>query len=230
MLLLCLLGAPSLWYVMAAFLIVIAGIAGMFSLTALGATSFPALVVTTPLILFANVWNKDSIGLVSALATTWTCAIVSVLMSRTGFRPAMKYLAASSTILAASFGIDRAFTNKVQLHDFEMNWAVGSDDPLGTGPEKISDQIKVVVYRTDRGSTCYDSIYSNELARYLASIRKPKIHVQYEVFYDFGKSRGYNVRSIESMLITKNAHPVLTVVQSMGGMIGNGTSMGECAR
>jgi hypothetical protein len=230
LLLLCLLGAPSLWFVIAAFLIVIAGIAGMFSLIAIGGTSFPPLLVTTPVILAADIWNKQYIGLLSALAVAWATAITSVVMSRRALRPLTKYLAASCTLLAVCFGIDRTFTNKIQLHDYEMEWASGSNDPLNIGPEKIGDQTKVVVYRIDHGSTCYDSIYSNELADYLGNLKKPKVHVQYEVFYDFGKSRGYNVRSIEAMLITKNAHPVLRVVRSEGGTIGNGTSVGECHR
>jgi hypothetical protein len=228
LLLLCLMGF-SFWYLIAACLVTLAGIVGFFNLAAAGGISLPPLIVLTSLILLAHVSHWDFVILLIALAIQWSCTVAALLMSRAAIRPAIKYFAASAIMLAAGFGVDRALTNKVQVHAFEMNWATGTNDPFGTGPEIFDGQLKVIVYRQDRGSTCYDSMYSNELAEYLERIKRPKVHVEYEVFYDFGKRRAYNVRSIAGML-TKDEHPVLHAVGARGGTIGYPNSTGECDR
>jgi hypothetical protein len=231
LLLLCLLVAPSSWYSVAALLVAVSGIAGLFRLEAIGGIALPSLLMASPLILSANVWNKESTGLLLALAFAWTGALASVFLSGKTFAvKVMKYSAISSVILALGFGVDRAFTNKVQLHDYEMNWSVGSNDPLNTGPDMIQGQTKVVIYRKDGDSTCYEALYSNELANYLATFKKARVHVQYEVFYDFGKSRAYNVRSIEGMIVTRDTRPVLKVADSQGGTIQGPNATGQCDR
>jgi hypothetical protein len=131
--------------------------------------------------------------------------------------------------VASGFGVDRAFTNRVKVHSYEMLWATGSDGPV-EGAAENKGETRLVIYRSDSGSVCYDAIYSNELVRYVNGLQKPLVHVEYEVFYDFGKARGYNVRSIEGKLITKCAHPVLRDAGSQGGYIGYPNSSGECNR
>lgn len=231
LLLLTLLVGPSLWYSTAALVVVISGVSGFFRLASIGGIALPPLLIVTPLIFSANVWHRESIGLLLALGCAWAAAIASILLARKMFgQTARRYPLLSFAILAVGFGVDRAFTNKIQIHSFEMNWAVGKNDHFEIGSESLDGQIKVTVYREDRGSTCYDSIYSNELAEHLRRIKKPKIHVEYEVFYDFGKSRAYNIRSVEGMLINKEGRPVLHGAGGEGGMIGYPNSTGECDR
>jgi hypothetical protein len=226
-----LLAGLSFWYLIAIVMILIAGVSGFFDVAAIGGIALPPLIAITPLFLSADIWHKESIGLLVALGFAWAAAVASILLSRTSLGlTARRYLLISSGVLAVGFGIDRAYTNKIQVHSFEMNWAVGKNDPFETGSESLDGQIKVTVYRQDRGSTCYDSIYSNELAKYLERIRKPTIHVEYELFYDFGKSRAYNVRSIEGMVITKEGYPVLHAAGASGGIIGDASSTGGCDR
>jgi hypothetical protein len=231
LLLIMLLGAPSFWYGIAAVEILIAGVAGFVSSRALGAIALPPMAVLTVFLLSANVWNRESAILLAALACLWLCIAVSLLGS--GRRtPGLlkKCLVLSTTALALGFAVDRLFTNKLQIHDDVMKWSVGGNDVLDTGPEKFQDQTKVVIYRQDHDATCYDALYSNELASYLASLKKTEIHVQYEVFYDFGKSRAYNVRSIEGMIITRNMRPVLNVAYSEGGTIQGPNATAQCER
>ncbi|HEX3156303.1 MAG TPA: hypothetical protein VHV32_16870 [Candidatus Angelobacter sp.] len=223
-----LLGAPSFWWLIASLLIAIAGIIGAFKATAMVGVAFPPLASITPLILSANVWNKGSIGLLSALVAAWGSVVGGLAVSEAGLRPILKYVVASFAIIAVGFGIDRAFTNRIHLHEFEMNWAVGSSDRLQAGPDSLKGEEKVIIYRRQGENTCYDTIYSNKLANYLTGLRKPTVHVEYEAFYDFGRERGYNVRSIEGMLITKNQKPVLDA-EGQGGMFGDG-STGACDR
>jgi hypothetical protein len=225
------LGAPSFWWPIAGLLIVLAGLSGFFSLASMAGFALPPLIVLTPLVMILNVWNRESAPLLIALGVAFISAAFSLILSRKNFWTAgRKYLIASSIVLALGFGVDRAFTNKVKVHGFEMNWAVGSGDPMGAGPDAKEGQRKVVIYRKDGTTTCYDAIYSNELADHLQHLQKPIVHVEYEVFYDFGKDRAYNVRSIEGLLITREGHPVLRTADGFGGAIENGTSTGTCIR
>jgi hypothetical protein len=225
------LGAPSFWWLIAGLLIVLAGLSGFFSLASTAGFALPALIVLSPLIMTLNVWNRESAPLLIALGLALISAGFSLILSRKNFWTAgRKYLIASSALLALGFGVDRAFTNKVKVHGFEMNWAVGSGDPMGTGPDSKEGQKKVVIYRNDGTMTCYDAIYSNELADHLQLLQKPMVHVEYEVFYDFGKDRAYNVRSIDGLLITNEGHPVLRTADSFGGAIENGPTTGACIR
>jgi hypothetical protein len=225
------LGAPSFWWLIAGLLIVLAGLSGFFSAASIAGFALPPLIVLLPLVMTLHVWNRESAPLLIALGVAFISAAFSLILSRKNFWMAGgKYLIASSVILALGFGVDRAFTNKVKVHGFEMNWAVGSEDPMGTGPESKEGQKKVVIYRQGGTMTCYDAIYSNELADYLQRLQKPMVHVEYEVFYDFGKDRAYNVRSIEGLLITKEGHPVLRTADGFGGGIGNGPTTEACIR
>jgi hypothetical protein len=121
--------------------------------------AFPPLASITPLILSANVWNKGSIGLLSALVAAWGSVVGGLAVSEAGLRPILKYVVASFAIIAVVFGIDRAFTNRIHLHEFEMNWAVGSSDRLQAGPDSLKGEEKVIIYRRQGENTCYDTIY-----------------------------------------------------------------------
>ncbi len=223
------LGAPSFWWFIAGLLIVLAGLSGFFSLASMAGFALPPLIVLTPLVMTLNVWNRESAPLLIALGLAFISAAFSLILCGKNFWTAGRnYFIASSIILALGFGVDRTFTNKVKVHGFEMNWAVGSGDPMGTGPDSKEGQKKVVIYRNDGTMTCYDAIYSNELANHLQRLQKPVVHVEYEVFYDFGKDRAYNVRSIEGLLITKQSHPVLRTAEGFGGAIENGNPSGAC--
>jgi hypothetical protein len=225
------LGGPSFWWFIAGLLIVLAGLSGFFSAASIAGFALPPLIVLLPLVMTLHVWNRESAPFLIALGVAVISAAFSLILSRKNFWTAGRnYLIASSIVLALGFGVDRAFTNKVKVHGFEMNWAVGSGDPMGTGPDSKDGQMKVVIYRQDGTMTCYDAIYSNELADHLQRLQKRMVHVEYEVFYDFGEDRAYNVRSIEGLLITKEGHPLLRTADGFGGAIENGTSKGKCIR
>jgi len=231
MVLMCLLGAPSFWYLIASGCLVLGGLGGFFSTAFAGYFGLPAIAMLSAAMLQLDVWHKDSLAFLFSLGLAWVATLIALAVSRDSFKSkGLRYAVTSLAVLGAGFGVDRAFTNKIKVHTFEMSWAIGINDPLGTGPESVDGQTKVVVYRRDQGFTCYDSIYSNELAQYLERNHNPTVRVEYEVFYDFGKDRAYNVRSIDGLLITKEGHPVLQTKDGFGGTIGNGNVTGACNR
>lgn len=225
-----LIGAPSFWWLIADGLLVIAALGGLFSSAVFAGVAIPALAAITIGCLPLGLWHMASVLLfLVPVGFLWAGAILAAYFSA-GQRAALwKGVAVSSFILAAGFGVDRSFTNKVQVHSYEMQWAIGGDGPVG-GPAQEKGETRVVIYRHDSGAICYDAIYSSELAGYLAQKNKSRVHVEYETFYDFGKERAYNVRSIDGKLITKDAYPVLHTAGSEGGTIEISNPSGACDR
>ena len=67
-------------------------------------------------------------------------------------------------------------------------------DPPWEGPGLV------VLYRTGRyGVVCYDAIRSKDLHDHLSGKNGQLVTVEYETFSDFGKVRGYMVRSVDGM-------------------------------
>jgi hypothetical protein len=67
-------------------------------------------------------------------------------------------------------------------------------DPPWQGPDLV------VLYRTGRyGVVCYDVIRSKDLHDHLSAKNGQLVTVEYETFRDFGKVRGYIVRSVDGM-------------------------------
>jgi hypothetical protein len=58
----------------------------------------------------------------------------------------------------------------------------------------------VVLYRTGRyGVVCYEALHSKDLHDHLSAKNGQLVTVEYETFSDFGKVRGYIVRSVDGM-------------------------------
>ena len=225
-----LLGAPSFWWLIAAGTLVIASLSGLFSNAVFAGLAIPALTAIAIASITLDVWNKASvIFLFVPLGFLGAGAVVAAYFSRSRRATFWRGVALSFVILAAGFGVDRVFTNKVKVNSYEMQWAIGGGGPI-EGPTQKHGETRVVIYRPDAGSICYDAIYSTELADYVRQLQKPRLHVEYEVFYDFGKERGYNVRSIEGKLVTKDAHPVLHTGDGEGGMLEGPNPTGACDR
>lgn len=221
---------PSFWWLIATATLIVAALAGFFSDAVFAGLGIPALAAITVACIPLNLWQKASVlFLILPIGLLWAAVITAVYFSRGRRGTVLKLVAASCVILAAGFGVDRIFTNQVKVHSYEMQWATGGAGPID-GPSQRGGETRVVIYRSDSGSVCYDAIYSTELAEYVRQLDKTLLHVQCEGFYDFGKERGYNVRSIEGKLITKNAHPVLHTADSEGGVFRDTNSTGACER
>jgi len=225
-----LLGLPSFWWLIATAILIVAALAGSFSSAAFTGLAIPALTAITIASIPLDLWQKASVlFLLVPLGSLWAGAITSAYLSRSRRAIVWRLVAVSCVLLAAGFGVDRVFTNQIKVHSYEMQWTTGGGGPID-GPSQKGGERRVVIYRHDSGAVCYDAIYSTELAEYVRNLDKPRLHVEYEGFYDFGKERGYNVRSIEGKLITKGAHPVLHTADGEGGVLEGLDSRGGCER
>lgn len=79
----------------------------------------------------------------------------------------------------------------------------GLADPPWNGPDAV------VLYRKGRnGVVCFDGFHSKQLHGFLSAKNGQLVTVQYDTFSDFGKVRGYNVHSVDGMLLA-NGYRVL---------------------
>jgi hypothetical protein len=72
----------------------------------------------------------------------------------------------------------------------------GLTDPPWDGPDAV------VLYRSGHnGVVCFDGFHSKELHERLSSKNGQPVTVEYDTFSDFGKVRGYNVRSVDGIML-----------------------------
>lgn len=225
------LWATSLWYPIAAALLLLGGVGTFFS-TAFGAYfSLPALISLSIGFLRFNIWNKGFGFLLVPLFFSWAATISSAVISRKQFRPqGVKYITASLILLACAFATDRAFTDKLRIHAREVQWSVGGDGPI-PGREMANRERRVVLYFRQPHAVCYDALYSNVIASHLLTVNRPSVHVEYNTFYDFGRQRGYNIRSIEGIVLNQGERPVMKIEEGEGGIMeSEGFTQSECNR
>jgi hypothetical protein len=66
----------------------------------------------------------------------------------------------------------------------------------------------VVLYRTGRdGVVCFDAFRWKDLHDHLSAKNGQVVTVEYETFSDFGKVRGYNLRSVDGMILANDNKP-----------------------
>jgi hypothetical protein len=68
------------------------------------------------------------------------------------------------------------------------------------------------------------------LRQRLASKEGHTITVQYNIFSDFGKERGYNVRSVDGLLLANGEHTVRDFERFGGQILGSGDSSQDNCR
>jgi hypothetical protein len=160
-------------------------------------------------------------------------AVLAVAVALTGFvlaktrRKSALACAVSLLLLLISFAVDRAFTHKLAVVAYQMNWstdgrlpwlaaAQNQDTPYNRDSGLRDSGGRVIVYRKLGDSYCYDSFDSPELAQRLRAGGKDVVTVEYNVFSDFGKQRAYNVRSVDGLVFGKKTN------EFQGGWIGGG--------
>jgi hypothetical protein len=119
--------------------------------------------------------------------------------------------------------IDRAATRS-----YQALVAVDGKEPFG--PIYPSDSIdSVILYRGGRnGVTCFDAFRSKELHDRLSPKNGQLVTVEYDTFSDFGKVRGYNVRSIDGIILANGYHVSRPDFAGSAGVVGNSNSTNDC--
>ncbi len=116
--------------------------------------------------------------------------------------------------------IDRLATKSYQAHvalDGKGPWNL--TEPPWNGPDAV------VLYRSGRnGDVCFDAFHSKELHDRLTSKNGQAVTVEYDTFSDFGKMRGYNVRSVDGMVLAHGTQLLKPEFAASAGVAGTGDS------
>ena len=110
--------------------------------------------------------------------------------------------------------------SKVKVKTFQMRVALDGKVPWGkVGPEWDDGTPPLVLYRDVNGSYCYTAFRSQELRERLLQKGSNTVTVEYNVFYDFGRTRSYNVRSVDGVLLNDGEHVVKDAERFSAGML-----------
>ncbi|MDE3061567.1 MAG: hypothetical protein KGJ51_00750 [Acidobacteriota bacterium] len=128
-------------------------------------------------------------------------------------------LALSLGFVCASFLADRVFTNKIIIRSYQVNVSLDGSAPWGTVGPEWDDAIKpTVLYRRVKDGYCYIAFKSEELRDRLAHEHRTTVSMQINIMKDFGNERGYNVRSVDGVLLA-DGPKVVKDVERFGGHI-----------
>jgi len=192
-----LLGVPSFWYIPCVCALIPLGFVWWLCEPPLAAAlSVGPLVAATALLRFVSgTWFYFFAG---CLTVATAFVVVGLCNGRRWKIP----LIISLTFLAASFWADRLFTSKVHVKSFQMRVALDGKAPWGqVGREWGDDTPPLVLYRDVNGSFCYTVFKSQELRDRISRKHCDTVTVEYNVFSDFGRTRRYNVRAVDGVLL-----------------------------
>lgn len=136
-------------------------------------------------------------------------------------------LALSASVLAGCFimGTPARRTDQAYV-------ALSGQEPFGPLNAPSPDPPDtVVLYRTGRdGATfCYNAFYSEELHKALLPKDGKQVTVVYDTFSDFGKVTGYNVHSVDGIVLANWLHVLKPEFAAIAGVArrGPGTASGD---
>lgn len=210
-----LLGTPSFWYFPCVCALIPLGFVWWFCQPPLAAAlSVGPLVAAAALLRFVSgTWF-------AILAGCLITAVAFVLLALRDSRRWKIPLIISLAYLATAFCTDRLFTSKVKVKTFQMSVALDGKVPWGkVSPEWDDGTPPLVLYRDVNGSYCYTAFRSQELRERLAQKRSDAVRVEYNVFSDFGRTRSYNVRSVDGVLLHDGEHVVKDAERFSGEML-----------
>jgi len=126
------------------------------------------------------------------------------------------------TLIGCGFIGYKLFIDKIVTRSYQEYVALDGKGPhdLLEGWDGPDD---VVLYRSGRnGVICTDAFHSQELHDHLSSKNGQPVTVEYDTFTDFGKVRGYNVRSVDGMMLANGYHVLKPEYAASAGVMGYG--------
>jgi hypothetical protein len=97
--------------------------------------------------------------------------------------------------------------DRVSRKTYQANVALNGKGPLGIADPPWDGPDAVVLYRTGRGGIiCYDAFHSKDLRDHLSGKNGQPVTVEYDAFSTFGKMSGYNVHSVDGMILANGYH------------------------
>jgi hypothetical protein len=122
------------------------------------------------------------------------------------------------------------FIDRQGRRTYQAYVAVNGGGPLGIADAPWDGPDGVVLYRTGRnGVICYDAFHSKDLHDRFAAKNGQAVTVEYDTFSDFGKVGGYNVHSVDGMVLANGTHLVRDDYAASAGSAskGSGSSGGD---
>jgi hypothetical protein len=151
-----------------------------------------------------------------AVVISFAIVICVVVLARRG--AAWRPIFVSVAIILVSFVVEREFTNKLEIRSVEMSWSVDGKTPWASETQLDSKGLTpVIVYAKVDGGYCYDAVFSEALKQKLLQVGQSKIAVEYNEFKDFGRERGYNVRSIAGIRFNDDHRSLVADGEEYGG-------------
>jgi len=220
--LMSLLGGPSLWYSLSFCALPILGIVWFWKPPLAAALSIGPLISVIALLHYASgMWGTSRIW-AGAVAAGSATAIALVVAALRGVSRWQLPVVLSLAFVTCAFATDRLFTNKVTVRTYQMNVALNGHAPWGdVGPEWPDRSAPIVLYRRVGDGYCYDAFKSDELRQRLVPKDSHTVTVEYNIFSDFGKERSYNVRSVDGLLLANREHTVRDFERFGGQILGN---------
>ena len=206
-------GAPSFWYVPCAYALPVLGLVWAWRPRVAAGLSVGPLASVIGLIRYLpGLWL--ACGIVCLLT-----AILIVIVAAKDSHGIWVPLVASLAFVSASFLVDRLFTNKVLIRPYQVQVALDGQAPWGeVGPEWSDETKPIVLYRRVGDTYCYIAFKSAELRDRLATRNGSSVSMQINIFKDFGNERGYNVRSVDGLVLA-DGQKVVKDAERFGGQI-----------
>jgi len=154
-----------------------------------------------------NFRKTDSVYRILFLCVVTALVLVATSLRRPETRQ-LNSIVISLILVLLAFGVDRLFTGRVAVIAYQMNWSANGTAPWGDVERNEKVEVPFVVYRKVEGGYCFDAVFSPELNARLAGSDKAVINVEYNVFSDFGRRRGYNLRSVDGLIFNQGDRPV----------------------
>jgi hypothetical protein len=128
----------------------------------------------------------------------------------------------SAALMAAVFIGCISLVNRKGRRAFQAYVALSGQEPFGPiNPPFPDPPDTVVLYRTGLGGvTCFDVFHSQELHKVLSSKDGKRVTVVYDTFSDFGKVRGYNVHSVDGIVLANGDRVLRPDFAVSGGIAG----------
>ena len=216
--------APSMWYFFCYCALPLVGIVWLWRPSLAAALSIGPLISIVALMQYSPAMCASSRSWAGSVIIGLIAAAALVVEALHGVRKWQLPVALSLVFVISAFATDRLFTNKTSIRSYQMYVAIDGHAPWGdVGAHWPGRSLPVVVYRRVGDSYCYDAFKSEELRQRLFSKDGRTVEVEYNFFRDFGRERGYNVRSVDGFLLNEGLHTVRDFEQFSGQILGNNT-------
>ena len=123
----------------------------------------------------------------------------------------------------------RLFIDRRATRTYQVYVALDRKGPRGLTDPPWDGSDAVVLYRSGRNSIiCFDAFHSKELHDRLLFKNGQPVTVEYDTFSDFGRVRGYNVRSVDGTMLANGYRVLKPEFAAFAGTVGNSNSMHDC--